>query len=268
MQPRAWSAACDGKACAGKARPGRQGNGLTFSEKLQLLKGTCEDPYGRTSQSIFAGYEYGASQSEDFSLPVLAAPIGMVAFSFSDALNEYSYAQAVVTGMIEAGSLAFTGGGAQDESFYEPLKVIGEHNGRAIPTLKPWTDEILYERISLVEEVHPIAFAMDIDTAGLVHAAASKSAISKKGPDDIRAICERTKMPLIVKGIMTAEQRSERSKQAPMESLYPIMAGESWMTAFPLRRSCRKSEKLLVGKQKFLLTEASGAAEMYLRCWL
>lgn len=205
MQPRCMVCpACDGKACAGKAPgPGGKGNGLTFQRNCSYLKEHVKI-HMDVLHSQFSPDTSTVLLNQKISLPVLAAPIGMVAFSFSDALNEYSYAQAVVTGMIEAGSLAFTGGGAQDESFYEPLKVIGEHNGRAIPTLKPWTDEILYERISLVEEVHPIAFAMDIDTAGLVHAAASKSAISKKGPDDIRAICERTKMPLIVKGIMTA----------------------------------------------------------------
>lgn len=204
MQPRCMVCpVCNGKACAGKAPgPGGKGEGLTFQRNYSYLKEHVKI-HMDVLHSQFSPDTSTELLSRTISLPVLAAPIGMVAFSLSDNLNEYSYAKAVVEGMIEAGSLAFTGGGAHDESFYEPLKVIAEHNGQAIPTLKPWIDEILYERIFLTEQVNPIAFAVDIDTAGLVHAAAAKSFISKKGPDDLRAICERTKLPFIVKGIMT-----------------------------------------------------------------
>ena len=205
MQPRCMVCpVCNGKACAGKTPgPGGKGAGLTFQRNVNYLKEhvkinmdvLCSQFSPNTSTEIF---------DQTISLPVLAAPIGMVAFSFSDDLNEYTYAQAVVTGMLEAGSLAFTGGGAHEESFYEPLKVIAEHSGCAVPTLKPWVDEILYERIAFLEKVNPVAFAMDIDTAGLVHAAASLNLISKKGVDELRAICARTKIPFIVKGIMTA----------------------------------------------------------------
>ena len=197
--------ACDGRACAGKSPgPGGKGRGLTFQRNYSYLRDhvkihmdVLHSPFTPDTRTELLG--------QTISLPVLAAPIGMVAFSLSEALNEYAYAQAVVAGMTEAGSFAFTGGGAQDESFYEPLRVIKEHSGSGIPTLKPWVDEILYERIPLVEEVNPIAFAMDIDTAGLVHAAAAKQFLSKKGPEDIRTICSRTNLPFIVKGIMTAD---------------------------------------------------------------
>jgi len=205
LQPRCMVCpVCNGKACAGKAPgPGGKGEGLTFQRNYSYLKEHVKI-HMDVLHSQFSPDTSTELLNRTISLPVLAAPIGMVAFSLSDALNEYSYAQAVVTGMSKAGSFAFTGGGVGDESFYEPLKVIAEHSGQAIPTLKPWTDEMLYERISLVEKAHPIAFAVDIDTAGVAHAAAAKSFIRKKGPDDIRAICKRTKLPFIVKGIMTA----------------------------------------------------------------
>lgn len=95
-------------------------------------------------------------------------------------------------------------------------------------------------RISLVEEVHPIAFAMDIDTAGLVHAAASKSAISKKGPDDIRAICERTKMPFIVKGIMTAGAAVRAVEAGAYGIVVSNHGGRVMDDGLSLRRSCQE----------------------------
>lgn len=206
VQPRCMVCpVCNGKACAGKfPGPGGKGNGLTFQRNYSYLRDHVKI-HMDVLHSQFSPDTKTELLNQTISLPVLAAPIGMVALSFSDTLNEYSYAQAVVAGMVQAGSFAFTGGGVQDESFYDPLKVIEEYSGRAIPTLKPWVDKILYERISLVEKVNPVALAMDIDTAGLVHAAAAKSVISKKGPEDIRAICTRTKLPFIVKGIMTAD---------------------------------------------------------------
>lgn len=204
MQPRCMVCpVCNGKACAGKTPgPGGKGEGLTFQRNYSYLK-----EHVKVNMDMLHG-QFAPDTSTEFlgrtiSLPVFAAPIGMVAFSLSDAMNEYTYAEAVVSGMLEAGSFAFTGGGIHDECFYDPLKVIGEHGGQAIPTLKPWPNDVFFERLALTEKVSPVAFAVDIDTAGLVQASAAKSFVERKSADDIRAIREWTKLPFIVKGIMT-----------------------------------------------------------------
>lgn len=73
----------------------------------------------------------------------------------------------VMPGAKVAGILAFGGGGPKAENFYEPLEAIKENGGWGIPTLKPWSVEVVKEWLKEVEVVNPIAFAMDIDSAGL-----------------------------------------------------------------------------------------------------
>ena len=196
---------CNGRACAGVTPgPGGKGTGKTFMrnydylhERIRLQMDVLGEPFSPdTSISLFG---------KKLSLPVLAAPIGMVSFSLSDKLNEYTYAKAVLEGMKMAGSLAITGGGAFDESFFGPLKALEEVNGEGIPNLKPWKQELLLERIRITEKTGASAFVIDIDSAGLAHAGLSKNALERKSEEALAAIVLQSDMKLIVKGIMTPE---------------------------------------------------------------
>ena len=61
------------------------------------------------------------------------------------------------------------------------------------------------ERLKEVEAVHPFAFAMDIDSAGLPHAGLANPPMLLKTEEELREIAAATNLPFIVKGIMTAE---------------------------------------------------------------
>ena len=166
-------------------------------ERIRLQMDVLGEPFSPdTSISLFG---------KKLSLPVLAAPIGMVAFSLSDKLNEYTYAKAVLEGMSMAGSLAITGGGAFDESFFGPIQALEEMKGEGIPDLKPWKQELLFERIKIAEKTGAPAFVIDIDSAGLAHAGLSKNALERKSEEALTAIVRQSSMKLIVKGIMTPE---------------------------------------------------------------
>ena len=194
---------CDGRACAGLTPgPGGKGTGKTFMrnsdylhDRIRLQMDVLGEPFSPdTSVSLFG---------KKLSLPVLAAPIGMVAFNLSDKLNEYTYAKTVLEGMTMAGSLAITGGGAYDESFFGPIQALEEMKGEGIPNLKPWERELLYERIGIAEKTGAPAFVIDIDTAGLPHAGLSKNAIERKDEKALAEIVQQSEMKFIVKGIMT-----------------------------------------------------------------
>ena len=143
---------------------------------------------------------------KQFATPIFAAPIGLIEGNYASNLTEHTYAEAVVTGTQQAGSVAFTGGGSYDGCFLEPLEVIAQAGGWGVPTLKPWRMELVEERIRLSEQAHAIAIAMDIDTAGLPHANKSTNALLFKSQDDLRRIAEMTELPFFVKGIMTADE--------------------------------------------------------------
>ncbi len=197
---------CNGRACAGRIPgPGGKGTGATaqrnfsyLAEHVKVEQRVLRAPFETDCTLELAG--------KQFATPIFAAPIGLIEGNYASHLTERTYAEAVVTGTQQAGSVAFTGGGSYDGCFLDPLEVIAQAGGWGVPTLKPWRMELVEERIRLSEQAHAIAIAMDIDTAGLPHANKSTNALLFKSQDDLRRIAEMTELPFFVKGIMTADE--------------------------------------------------------------
>ncbi|MGM9670642.1 MAG: alpha-hydroxy-acid oxidizing protein [Oscillospiraceae bacterium] len=197
---------CNGRACAGRIPgPGGKGTGATaqrnfayLAEHVKVEQRVLRAPFETDCTLELAG--------KQFATPIFAAPIGLIEGNYASHLTERTYAEAVVTGTQQAGSVAFTGGGSYDGCFLEPLEVIAQAGGWGVPTLKPWRMELVEERVRLSEQANAIAIAMDIDTAGLPHANKSANALLFKSQDDLRRIAEMTELPFFVKGIMTADE--------------------------------------------------------------
>ncbi len=194
---------CNGRACAGAAPgPGGKGSGKTFMrnydylhDRVRIQMDVLGDPFTPDPSVELFGRR--------LSLPVLAAPIGMVALSLSDQLNEYSYAKIILEGMAMAGSLGITGGGAYDDSFFDPIRALEERKGEGIPNLKPWKQELLLERLAIAEKTGAPAFVVDIDSAGLPHSVLTVNPIEHKGEEALAEIAKSSGMRFLVKGIMT-----------------------------------------------------------------
>lgn len=197
--------ACNGVACKG-ILPGPAGKGTAraFQRNFSYLVEhvfihmdvVCEDTEKDISIRLFG---------KDFSAPIFCAPIGLVGFNYTTAMNDRSYTEAVVQGARNAGIAAFGGGGLEETHFATPLAVIGENDGWGIPTLKPWAMDIVKERIPQMEASRCFAFAMDIDSAGLPHAGASTNRMVLKTAEDLQTIARSSRVPFVVKGIMTPE---------------------------------------------------------------
>ena len=140
-----------------------------------------------------------------FSAPIFVAPIGGMDINYGGKLSEEDYHRRTLMGAKAAGIAAFTGDGANDDYFNAPLKPLKEVEGWGIPTLKPWSQEKIFEKIKTVEELGVLALAMDIDSAGLVHLAASGKPVYSKTVEDLKAIVDSTKLPFIIKGIMSGK---------------------------------------------------------------
>lgn len=78
-----------------------------------------------------------------------------------------------------------------------------EVGGWGIPTLKPWENGEILRKIKMAEAAGAIALAMDIDAAGLSLLAALGKPVSPKSVKEIRELVMSTKLPFIIKGIMT-----------------------------------------------------------------
>ena len=73
--------------------------------------------------------------------------------------------------------------------------------------IKPRAQKDVIERIRLVEEAGALAVAVDVDSAGrAARAAKLGQVIEPKTPKQLRELVRATKLPFIVKGVMTPDE--------------------------------------------------------------
>ncbi|QEK11000.1 alpha-hydroxy-acid oxidizing protein [Crassaminicella thermophila] len=195
---------CNGKVCKGEIPGvGGKGSGSAFIrnvEKLKEIKLNMDTIYYPskvdTSIELFG---------RKFKYPVFAAPIGGLIPCYGERLTDYAYAKAIIEGCKKAGTIGFTGDGVKDEYFMDPLRAIEENESLGIPTIKPWTKEEILQRLRAAESKNVVAVAMDIDAAGLAILAKAGKPVSPKPVEDLKEIIGATKLPFIIKGVMTVK---------------------------------------------------------------
>jgi len=195
---------CNGIICKGEI-PGVGGKdtGEGFSinyAKLREIKINMDTIYEYkevdTSIELFG---------KKFAFPVFAAPVGGLNLHYSEVLNDETYSRAIVSGCKQGGTAGFTGDGVKDEFYDLPLKAISEIDGWGIPTIKPWKKDEILRKVKKAEEAGALAVAMDVDAAGLAILAAAGKPVSPKSVEELKEIISSTKLPFIIKGIMTVK---------------------------------------------------------------
>ncbi|MDO5294470.1 MAG: alpha-hydroxy-acid oxidizing protein [bacterium] len=195
---------CNGRACKNAIPgPGSKGNETVFirnyqkwTEILVNMDTIHENKTVDTSCKLFG---------QEFSLPVFAAPIGSLQLHYGDKYNDTEYDEIIVPSCVDAGIAAFVGDGPDASVMEGAAKVIKEHLGKGIPTIKPWNMELIFKKLELVKKADPIAIAMDIDAAGLPFLKNQTPPAGSKTVEELRQIIEWAEKPFIVKGIMTAK---------------------------------------------------------------
>lgn len=196
---------CDGRACAsGVPGMGGIGTGESFkanSEALsqirlnmRLIHDVTEPDTGITTLGI------------PLALPVMAAPIGGVAYNMGGAVTEAEYAAAIVAGCHEKGIMGCTGDGVPPEISSSGFAAVQGAGGHGIPFIKPWEDEELFAKLDAAVATGAPAVGMDIDAAGLITLRLMGRPVSPKPLDKLKEIRDRIPVPFILKGIMTADQ--------------------------------------------------------------
>lgn len=195
---------CDGFNCRGEV-PGMGGtlSGESFMENVRALKKiklnlrtihNVKDP--DTSFELFG---------QKINLPVITAPVTGTTFNFGGYLNEDEYNEAVVVGSMNAGTPAMTGDTANPELFLKGLHAIEKASGIGIPIIKPKDPNVVIELIKEAEKYSPLAVGMDIDGAGLITMKKSPTPVYPKTEEELKKIIDSTKLPFILKGVMTVE---------------------------------------------------------------
>lgn len=196
---------CNGKACAGEVPGmGGKGTGEAFSINVEALDfcklnmrviHDAKDP--DTSIELFG---------KKMEVPVFAAPVSGTTLNMGGKFTEEEYISWVIGGCLDAGVYPMVGDTAVDSFLTTNLEQLKKFGGDGIAIIKPWKNENVIKKIKLAEESGAYAVGMDIDACGLITLALHGKPVMPKTVEEIREIVKSTKLPFILKGIMTADE--------------------------------------------------------------
>lgn len=203
---------CNGKTCAGEV-PGMGGcgTGSSFIANCDSLNSY------KINMRLIHDVKSPDTSIELFGrkmrIPVFAAPVAGTSFNMGGKLTEQEYISHVVGGCYDSGIYPMVGDGAVDTLLPDNLEVVKRFDGYGIAVIKPWENEVAIQKIKLSEDAGVIAIGMDIDAAGLITLSLLGKPLGPKTVGELREIAKSTKLPFIIKGIMTIED-AERAVEA------------------------------------------------------
>ncbi len=201
MGPCKACSVCNGDGCKNTIPgPGAKGDGTVFFRNYQAwrqiyvnLDTICPDRPVDTSFSFFG---------HPMSYPIFAAPIGAVRNHYGQELTEAQYDNALVSGCHQAGIAAFLGDGLADELFSTGCQAMKTH-GFAVPTIKPWNQELVFQKIDQAKSHGATVLCMDIDASGLAFLKNMDPPSGSKSVAQLRELIAYAGVPFLLKGIMT-----------------------------------------------------------------
>ena len=193
---------CNGVACKNTVPgPGAKGIGTGFIRNYQKwqelcvnMDTICENVPVDTSYNFFG---------KQVALPVFAAPVGAMQLHYGDKYDDLTYNDILVTACAAAGIAAFTGDGVDAAVFQGAMEAIRTAGGVGVPTIKPWNQELVFEKLDLARTSGCKAVAMDIDGAGLPFLKNMTPPAGSKSVQELAEIIRYAGMPFIVQGVMT-----------------------------------------------------------------
>lgn len=196
---------CDGRACAGEV-PGMGGigTGASFRANLKAL-----EKYRLNLRTLHNAFDPDTSTrifGQRFSFPIFAAPLTGASYNMGGKLNEREFIGAVIKGSRLAGTIGMCGDGGNTGFFDSGLDAIKEEDGHGIAVIKPRSNEAIIERVARAEKAGALAVGVDVDGAGLVIMASHGQPVEPKSEADLRELVSSTRLPFIVKGVMTADE--------------------------------------------------------------
>lgn len=211
---------CDGRACAGVIPgPGDKGVGRVAHRNWQAWQGlrvsmdTLHDTWAADTGTTVLG--------QRLSLPVMVGPVGDVQRHYGERYDTVSYNRCALEAAAGEGTLAWTGDGLDASIMTEACGLIAELGGRGVPTVKPWDEVTLGEKLDEVLAARPAAVAMDIDAAGLPFLRGQEPPAGAKSAaqvGEVAARCHEAGVPFALKGVMTPSAAA-RAAEAGVDAI-------------------------------------------------
>jgi 4-hydroxymandelate oxidase len=196
---------CNGKVCSGEVPGmGGKGTGEAFTVNIDALK------KHKLNMRVLHNATNPDTSIELFGrkmrIPVFAAPVSGTTLNMGGKFTEQEYISWVINGCLEAGIYPMVGDTAVDSFLITNLEELKKADGNGVAVLKPWKNPEVIKKIKMAEEAGAYAVGMDIDAAGLITLALHGKPVGPKTLEDIKEIVKSTKLPFILKGIMTPDE--------------------------------------------------------------
>jgi len=194
---------CDGRVCAGEVPGmGGVGTGSSFIANLEALANYRFNM--RTIHEVKTADTSIDLWGMKLSIPVLAAPVTGTPYNMGGKMTEDEFLEAIMAGSLQAGTLGMTGDAADPALWVSAMKAIASSKDRGIAIIKPREQKEIISRIRDAEKAGAAAVGIDIDGAGLITMALKGQPVSPKTFQEIGELVSATRLPFILKGIMTA----------------------------------------------------------------
>ncbi|MDQ7093069.1 alpha-hydroxy-acid oxidizing protein [Desulfosporosinus sp. PR] len=191
---------CNGRACVGEV-PGMGGAGTGASFKNNVAALAAHRINLRTLHGAKNPSTRVELLGQDLAAPILAAPIAGNKFNMGGALEEAEWVEAILQGCLAEGSLGCTGDGPDPIMYSSGIEGIVKAQGRGIPFTKPREPKDILNYFKQAEDAKALAVGIDVDAAGLI-----SLGVGPKTTEELRTIISGTTLPVILKGIMTADE--------------------------------------------------------------
>ncbi|MDK2877954.1 MAG: 4-hydroxymandelate oxidase [Thermoanaerobacteraceae bacterium] len=196
---------CDGVVCAGEVPGmGGTGTGASFKANVQALadvKLNLRALHDAKSPDISCEI-FGRK----LSMPILSAPITGSEYNMGGAVPEAEFIHMVISGSKQAGTMGMCGDGGNPVFYSSGLSAIEKEGGHGIAVIKPRENHKVIEMIKRAQDIGAVAVGMDVDGAGLVTMALMGQPVGPKNVKELKDIISHTKLPFILKGIMTVDE--------------------------------------------------------------
>ena len=141
------------------------------------------------------------------TMPIMAASVaGVNSFGGESVITEQEFCHAVVQGCKEAGTLGWRG----DTYTYSlensyGIDSIAEAEGFGVKIVKPRDQKTIISFFKKAEEARCVAVGIDIDGCGSYAMVIHNKPVFKKSIKSLKELVAATELPVIIKGIMCAE---------------------------------------------------------------
>jgi 4-hydroxymandelate oxidase len=195
---------CNGVACKGQAPGmGGSGQGESFINNYKALQEVRLNM--RTIHNVKIPILETEILGQKCNMPVIIAPITGMTYNCGGSVSEAAYAEAIAAAGDKLSINVAFGDGAQEYLYNEGIRQVEKYK-KGIPFIKPRENSEIIKRIKLAEAAGANAIGVDIDGAGLLAMALYNQPVSPKTADEIKELVRSTKLPLILKGVMTKEE--------------------------------------------------------------